>query len=71
MSEQPLSGDEIWAAWQLVASTMQPTLLGRSLPRRVRLRLAFTRCIDRIGIWLVEHQQFCAATALWRAFRLW
>lgn len=37
----------------------------RLLPRKTRVRLWFTSCIDGIGIWLACHGQFCAAEALW------
>jgi hypothetical protein len=49
------------------------------LPRRTRLRLAFTRVIDKTAISLVDHGHYDAALRLWqltgllhqKAHRLW
>ena len=43
-----------------------PKAIRRLLPWRVRFRLRVNRCVDRAGIWLVEHQHIGAAKRLWR-----
>jgi hypothetical protein len=41
------------------------------LPRRVRVRLAAARAVDRVAIRLVDRKRYRAARALWRAFGMW
>jgi len=40
------------------------------LPRRIRLRLAVHRRIDRLGAWLCDHHAAGAAERLWRTCRM-
>lgn len=37
-----------------------------TLPRRARVRLWAARRVNSAGIWLVEHEHFGMAKALWR-----
>ena len=60
--------EQFRAEWML--NFQRPKLL-TPLPRRVRVRLACTRAIDKTAIWLVDRRQFGAAQRLWRTFRMW
>jgi hypothetical protein len=55
-------------ARDLAAVAHKPPRLRTPLPRRVRARLAVTRAVDGIAIWLVDRGQFRAAGRLWHAF---
>lgn len=63
--------DELLALRRKLYEAMNgPAVILTPLPLRTRARLWFTRRIDRAGIWLVEHDHFKAALALWRMFGL-
>lgn len=48
----------------------RPRLL-TPLPRRVRLRLAAERAVDRVAIRLVDAGHYRAAMRLWKTFGMW
>ena len=59
--------DDLLALRRLLYEAMNgPIVILTPLPLKTRLRLRFTHYIDAAGIWLVEHEHFRAARALWR-----
>lgn len=60
--------DQFAAEWKRqMARNHGVTRLLTPLPRRVRLRLAVARTVDRTAIWLVDRKRFRSAERLWRA----
>ena len=60
--------DRLKAEWERKRHG-HPKILG--LPRRVRLRLAATRALDHVAMWLIDHGHYGAAGRLWRTFGMW
>lgn len=52
--------------WRCEVTRPDAKAFRRLLPWRVRFRLRWRRCVDRVGIWLVNHQHLNAAKRLWR-----
>jgi hypothetical protein len=48
-----------------------PRLIGMHLPRRVRLRLRFHRCVDDTACLLICRGHCTAAMRLWQLFGMW
>jgi hypothetical protein len=59
------------AEWRKQAQQRNKVRLLTPLPRRVRMRLAARRAVDKAGIWLVKHHRYHAAQRLWQAFGMW
>ena len=48
-----------------------PVRLLTPLPRKVRLRLWYSRQVDKAAIWLVDRGRLRAAEGVWRTFGKW
>lgn len=63
--------DQFKAEWERQARKPGEIRLLTPLPRRVRLRLAAMRTVNRTAIRLVSGGHYRAARGLWRASGMW